>query len=66
MNSLYTAFKLLGVKEPVEVLKVVRREKINGELNENIHSEYRSDPKVHRMEVVNFTAITPGSAEANQ
>jgi glycosyltransferase involved in cell wall biosynthesis len=37
MNSLYTAFKLLAVKEPVEVLKVVRREKINGELNEVIH-----------------------------
>ncbi len=49
MNSLYTAFKLLSVIEPKETLKVVRKEKINGELNEAIHSEkhMNGNGKIH-------------------
>jgi len=39
MSSLYTAFKLLGVDEPIERFKLLRKEKINGELNEAIHLE---------------------------
>ncbi|MDQ3683659.1 MAG: glycosyl transferase, partial [Bacteroidota bacterium] len=39
INSLYTAFMLLGVKEASEFVTVVEKEKINGELNEAIHSE---------------------------
>lgn len=39
MSSLYTAFKLLGVEEPVEQVKLLNKEKINGELNEAIHAD---------------------------
>ena len=61
MNSLYTAFSLLAIKEPVELLKVVRKEKINAELNENIHSIHPSGTNVHRMEVMHFSGIVPGT-----
>ncbi|MGI8635033.1 MAG: hypothetical protein ACR2KZ_06485 [Segetibacter sp.] len=39
MNSLYTAFKLLGVKEPVETMELVRKQKVNAELNEALHAK---------------------------
>ena len=65
INSLYTAFKLLSVKEPVDVLNVVRKEKINADLNEEIHSLYHIDSKVHRMEVANFSPILPGTLGDN-
>ncbi len=65
VNSLYTAFKLLEVKEPVEVLKVVRKEKINADLNEEIHSHYHTDTKVQRLEVVNFSGVIAGTLGNN-
>jgi hypothetical protein len=39
MNSLYTAFKLLSVKEPVETMELVRKQKVNAELNEALHAK---------------------------
>lgn len=65
INSFYTAFKLLEVKEAVEQLKVVRREKINAELDESIHSEYHIDTNVRRMEVANFSGVIPGTLNMN-
>lgn len=46
VNSMYTAFKLLSVKAPTETIKIVRREKINGNLNEAIHYEYHIQKKI--------------------
>lgn len=65
INSFYTAFKLLSVKEPVEVLRVVKKEKINAELNEEIHSHYHIDSNVHRLEVANFSGVIPGTLGNN-
>ncbi|HSU52064.1 MAG TPA: glycosyltransferase [Segetibacter sp.] len=42
MNSLYTAFKLLSVKEPVETMELVRKQKVNAELNEALHAKEMS------------------------
>ena len=65
MNSLFTAFKLLGIKEPVQNLKVVSREKINAELNEVIHFQHHINDKIEQLingNVVNYNQ----DVESNQ
>jgi O-antigen biosynthesis protein len=40
MNSLSTAFKAINKQQPQDVIKVIKKEKINAELNEVIHLQH--------------------------
>ena len=54
MTSLYTGFKLLAVTEQEETGKIVRKERINSELNESIHQNLFMKPVAKPVNAENF------------
>ncbi|MEJ7611101.1 MAG: glycosyltransferase [Ferruginibacter sp.] len=56
MTSLYTRFKLLAITEQEEAGKVVRKERINADLNESIHQNLFMKPVIKPLNMGNFHA----------